>query len=81
MLFEDEEGISWSGTIDLLYRDPDGRLVVADYKTDRAPDPETHERYRAQLEVYGRGVARAFPRAAPPALELLYLQTGERLRL
>ncbi len=81
VLFEDEEGICWSGTIDLLYRDPDGRLVVADYKTDRAPDPETHERYRAQLEVYGRGVARAFPRAAPPALELLYLQTGERLRL
>ena len=81
LLFKDQDGTAWSGTIDLLYRDPDGRLVVADYKTDREPESGARERYRAQLEVYARGVAGAFPNAAPPALELLYLRSGERVRL
>jgi ATP-dependent exoDNAse (exonuclease V) beta subunit len=40
LLFRDADGTAWSGTIDLLYRDRDGRLVIADYKTDRAPDAE-----------------------------------------
>ncbi|HXZ85553.1 MAG TPA: UvrD-helicase domain-containing protein, partial [Myxococcota bacterium] len=36
LLLREPDGKSWSGTIDLLYRDPrDGRLVVADYKSDR----------------------------------------------
>ena len=81
LLFEDSDGTAWSGTIDLLYRDPDGRLVVADYKSDREQESAARERYRAQLQVYGRGVARAFPDAASPALELLYLRSGERVRL
>ena len=39
LLLEDPDGTRWNGTIDLLYRDPaDGRLVVADYKSDAAPD-------------------------------------------
>ncbi len=81
LLFEDPDGTAWSGTIDLLYRAPDGRLVVADYKSDRELPSTARERYRAQLQVYGRGVARAFPDAAPPALELLLLRSGERVRL
>jgi ATP-dependent helicase/nuclease subunit A len=81
LLFEDAEGRAWSGTIDLLYRETDGRLVVADYKTDQAPAHEIQELYREQLEVYGRGIARAFPRAEPPALELIHLRSGERVRL
>lgn len=81
LLHEDDEGVVWSGSIDLLYVDRDGRLVVADYKTDRRPDRETHERYRPQLELYGRAVARALPELPPPVLELLYLRTGERVRL
>jgi ATP-dependent helicase/nuclease subunit A len=81
LLFEDGDGRAWSGTLDLLYRDPDGRLVVADYKTDREPGPETTERYRGQLEIYARGVALAFPEAPPPAKELLYVRTGQRVRL
>ena len=81
LLFEDGDGRAWSGTLDLLYRDPDGRLVVADYKTDHEPGPETTERYRGQLEIYARGVALAFPEAPPPAKELLYVRTGQRVRL
>jgi ATP-dependent helicase/nuclease subunit A len=78
MLFEDKGGQAWNGTLDLLYRDPDGQLVIADYKTDRDPEPERH---RQQLEVYAKGIALAFPDEPPPAMELLYLRTGERFRI
>jgi ATP-dependent helicase/nuclease subunit A len=82
LLLRDGDGRSWSGTLDLLYRDPsDGRLVVGDYKTDRAPDRDSRERYRTQLAVYARGVARLFPGEPPPHLELLWLRTGQRERL
>ena len=81
LLVEDEQGIPWSGTLDLLYREPDGGLVVADYKTDRAPGPETNERYRAQLDIYAQAIARAFPEAPAPARELIYVRTGKRVRV
>ncbi|MFI5316834.1 MAG: UvrD-helicase domain-containing protein [Myxococcota bacterium] len=81
LLFREADGRAWSGTLDLLYRDSDGRLVVADYKTDRAPSAEARGRYRAQLAVYARGVAQLFPGESPPALELLWLRTGQRERL
>jgi ATP-dependent exoDNAse (exonuclease V) beta subunit len=50
------------GYVDLLYRTPDG-LVVVDYKTDHAPD-EAHleaklERYRLQGGAYAAAVADA----------------------
>ncbi len=82
LLFRDDDGRGWSGTLDLLYRDPgDGALVVADYKTDKAPDPQARERYRAQLSVYARGVARLFPGEPAPRLELVWLRSGQRERL
>jgi ATP-dependent exoDNAse (exonuclease V) beta subunit len=78
-----------SGAIDLLYRDSEsGEWVVADYKTDQLPGApgvtslrEHAERYRAQLERYGRAVAEALGSAAPPRLELWYLAHGERVVL
>jgi ATP-dependent helicase/nuclease subunit A len=82
LVFRDSDGRAWSGTLDLLYRDPaDGALVVADYKTDSKPDAEARERYRKQLAVYARGVARLFPDEPPPRLELVWLRTGQRERL
>ena len=81
VLFRDPDGTAWSGTIDLLYRDTDGRLVVADYKTDRVPDDAARAHYRAQLSTYARGVARVFPGEPEPALELVWLRTGRRERL
>ena len=82
LLLRDDAGRTWAGTLDLLYRDPqDGLLVVADYKTDRSPDAAARTRYRAQLEVYARGVARLFPSEPPPRLELVWLRTGQRERL
>ena len=82
LLFREADGRSWSGTIDLLYRDRhSGRLVVADYKSDAKPDAEARARYRAQLEVYARGVARLFPGEPAPELELVWLRRGQRERL
>jgi ATP-dependent exoDNAse (exonuclease V) beta subunit len=82
LLFEDRDGTRWNGTIDLLYRDPaDGRLVVADYKSDAAPERADRERYGRQLAVYARGVARLFPGELAPAAELIWLRTGQRERL
>jgi ATP-dependent helicase/nuclease subunit A len=81
ILYRDEHGVAWSGTIDLLYRDPDGRLVVADYKSDSRPDDERRARYRAQLSTYARGVARIFPDEPEPLLELIWLREGRRERL
>jgi len=69
------------GTLDLLYRDPEsGEMVVADFKTDAiAPDAvaeavaEKVARYRPQLELYGRAVAKALALDRPPRLELWLL--------
>jgi ATP-dependent helicase/nuclease subunit A len=67
-----------SGTIDLLYIDPQsGELVVADYKTDAvADDADLHERARAyclQGAVYAQAVQEALGLPAAPRLELWFL--------
>ncbi|MCP4007836.1 MAG: UvrD-helicase domain-containing protein [bacterium] len=81
ILFLDSRGVACSGTLDLLHMDPDGHLVISDYKTDRQPDPASRERYRTQLETYAEGIQRAFPDHPAPTLELIYVRTGERVRL
>ncbi len=81
----DEEGAPAgfvSGVVDLLYRDPvDGKLVIADYKTDRvSPDVDLGEHGRAyahQGQAYQRGVREAFSLAYLPRFELWYLRRGE----
>jgi ATP-dependent helicase/nuclease subunit A len=78
-----------AGAVDLVYRDPEsGEWVVADYKTDQLPGApsaaavrEHAERYRAQLERYGRAVAEAVGCGRPPRLELWFLAHGERVVL
>jgi len=65
------------GSIDLLYRDANGEIVVADYKTDRRTDPaELREKYAAQLTVYADAVERAFNLDQRPRTELWLLRTG-----
>jgi len=66
------------GTLDLLYRDGDGgRLVVADFKSDALQSeeevPARLERYRPQLEAYGRAVRDALGSSVAPRLELWLL--------
>ncbi|NOZ78868.1 MAG: UvrD-helicase domain-containing protein [Acidobacteria bacterium] len=67
-----------SGCADLVYRDPgDGRLVVADYKTDTIGSREVLERrteeYARQVAVYVRALTEAFPAEPLPRAELWFL--------
>ncbi len=73
-----------SGAIDLLYRDPeDGRIVIADYKTDEV---ETEEEIQARARVYapqGAVYARAVREALEieePRFELWFLRAGVAVR-
>jgi len=55
-----EEVIFVQGTVDVLFAEKDG-LVLVDYKTDRSEDEaELVEKYRLQLQVYAAAVARIF---------------------
>ena len=68
-----------SGSIDLLYRDPqDGEWVVADYKTDRAPDDAAlkvrGDHHAAQGRYYVRALREAFALPADPRFELWFLR-------
>ncbi len=51
-----------SGVVDLLLRDKDGTVWVADFKTDLADDPaQTAEKYRPQLQAYVQAVRQMYP--------------------
>jgi ATP-dependent exoDNAse (exonuclease V) beta subunit len=75
-----------SGAVDLVYTDPeDGRLVIADYKTDtvgtEAEIAERCGRYQPQLETYGRALEKALGLDHPPHLELWFLSVDRVVRL
>lgn len=54
--YPEGETVMVQGIIDAFFEE-DGRLVVVDYKTDRAAEAsELVERYRAQLKYYGRAL-------------------------
>ncbi|HYX24291.1 MAG TPA: UvrD-helicase domain-containing protein [Thermoanaerobaculia bacterium] len=70
-----------TGAIDLLYRDPrDGRIVVADYKTDEVKtDGEVQARaavYAPQGELYTRAIREALELEEAPRFELWFLRVG-----
>jgi ATP-dependent helicase/nuclease subunit A len=73
MLLE-EDGARWQGSIDLLFRDADDTIVVADFKTD-ASDDGAAARHSEQLRIYTRAVRRAMPGRTVRA-ELWMLRTG-----
>jgi ATP-dependent helicase/nuclease subunit A len=73
---------AYRGSIDLLYRDESGALVVADFKTDRQGDAERlRTEYAEQLSIYARAVQQALDLAAPPRAELWHLRTGQRIEI
>jgi ATP-dependent exoDNAse (exonuclease V) beta subunit len=74
-----EDGARWQGAIDLLYRDTDGAVVVADFKTD-ALDDGAIERHGEQLRIYARAVRRALPGERVRA-ELWMLRSGRVLQV
>jgi ATP-dependent helicase/nuclease subunit A len=69
------------GSIDLVYRDADERLVVVDYKSDAVAGAEAiderAQHHAPQLLAYARALARALPGEKPPRAELWFLGAGE----
>jgi len=80
LLLRREDGVAWQGSLDLLFREANGEVVIADYKTD-AVEAGAAERYAGQLEVYAEAVRRALTLAAPPRTELWFLRSGRVLPL
>jgi ATP-dependent helicase/nuclease subunit A len=75
-----------SGIVDLIYRDPeDGRLVVADYKTDRLEDDdalaERTRLYEPQVRIYARALKEALDLDHEPHTELWFLDADRIVRL
>lgn len=74
-----------SGAVDLVYGDPDdGRLVVADYKTDRVEGDDITrrvEKYRPQLEIYADALEEALDLDHRPHTELWFLHPDRIVRL
>jgi ATP-dependent helicase/nuclease subunit A len=71
-----------TGAIDLLYRDPeDGRIVIADYKTDEVATAEEIQArakvYAPQGTVYARAVREALEMDEAPRFEVWFLRAGE----
>ncbi|WP_104116846.1 exodeoxyribonuclease V subunit beta [Arthrobacter sp. B1805] len=51
-------GVTVEGVIDLMYREDDGSLVIADFKTDSAPQETTVTAYWRQLSTYADMIER-----------------------
>ena len=84
--YEDAPGTVVSGIVDLVYRDlDDGRLVVADYKTDaldgEAAVEERTRVYESQVVTYARILRDALGLELPPRTELWFLSAGRIVRL
>jgi ATP-dependent helicase/nuclease subunit A len=78
VLFRDKAGTTVHGYADLVYR-RDGKVHVADYKTDETTARERAEVYRGQLTDYGEALRRGMNLSEPPTTEVLFVRTGERL--
>lgn len=79
LLWRDEEGL-FKGVVDFVYRDGDGTIAVADWKTDADAD-EALERYAAQIRRYARALRTALALERDPRGELWMVRTGEVLEV
>jgi len=77
ILYQDPGGTLWRGSIDLLGREPDGTLVVIDYKTDAELEGAAARR-EPQLAVYVDAVSKAVPGSRVRA-ELWMLRHGQAI--
>jgi putative RecB family exonuclease len=79
-MLEDLDGIVIRGILDRIDRDSDGRLVITDYKTGKAPP----ERYRVPaffaLKIYALLIRRRTGET-PAELRLMYLNGPTMYRL
>ena len=78
ILWRDPEGATVIGYADLIYR-TEGRVHVADYKTDVDTSPGHAALYRPQLADYAQAVQAALSLTESPVTEVLFLRTGTRV--
>jgi len=71
-------GVTIRGIIDRLELDPEGELVVTDYKTGSAPSEGWEQKSLAGVHVYSLLCERMFGRR-PARVQLLYLSRPERI--
>lgn len=68
-----DDGVSFQGIMDCVYRKQDGTYGIVDYKTGGVPD-ELNEGYAMQLAIYGEAVSKMYRGAEVSELALHYLQ-------
>jgi ATP-dependent helicase/nuclease subunit A len=68
--------VTLEGIIDLMYREDDGTLVIADFKTDISVTQERLTSYWRQLSTYARMVERISGQTVSE-LVLIFCRAGE----
>ncbi|MFA5857774.1 MAG: UvrD-helicase domain-containing protein [Elusimicrobiota bacterium] len=77
-----QDGQTFRGAMDLVYYNPSGGLVIADYKSDFIPEGVTPEKYaqkyKIQSSIYREALARCIPgiKIADIKFHLIFLRTG-----
>jgi ATP-dependent exoDNAse (exonuclease V) beta subunit len=79
VLWRNESGF-FKGIVDFVYRDGDGTIVVADWKTD-ADSGEALARHAAQIRRYASALRMALALDRDPRGELWMVRTGEVLEV
>lgn len=83
VLWTDDDGKRWHGSIDLVLED-EGEIVVVDYKTDNVRaggEAAFLARHATQIRRYADGIRSAWNLGHEPRCELWLLRKAERLRL
>ena len=68
------------GVIDLMYREDDGTLVIADFKTDKQPQEETIAAYWRQLETYAAMIQRITGQTVGELVLIFCRESGAEVR-
>lgn len=70
--------VTLRGYVDRMERDADGRLVISDYKTGKAPGPRYEDKAMAQLQIYAY-LVRAMRGEMPAELRLYFVRDKVRV--
>ncbi|MFP5315112.1 MAG: UvrD-helicase domain-containing protein [Actinomycetes bacterium] len=73
-------GVTVEGVIDLMYREDDGTLVIADFKTDKQPQEETIAAYWRQLETYAAMIQRITGQTVGELVLIFCRESGAEVR-
>lgn len=75
------EGVTFTGIIDLLAYDAEGRAHIIDYKTGRPPQEQVKEGYLYQMALYKAATEKLRPGVEVASTELHFLQNQSSWQL